>query len=301
MAVKRLLLSVGFIVACAPTYPVAGGDEGGEETGGPDPSSESSGGASSSGAADTGSSSGGSEEESSSGESTGFVETDTDTDGEIIECSMFEQDCPDGQKCMPYANDGGNTWNATMCVPIAEDPAQLDEPCTVEESGVSGVDTCDLGLMCWDVDPATLQGECIAMCRGDESEPECPDPTDWCSISGDGILTLCLGTCDPLGSDCDADEVCVPVSSRFVCTTNAAPKGAGNDGDPCEYTNVCNPGLVCLGAEFVPGCEGDTGCCAAYCDLAAPDCDGTSCLPWFDEGQAPEELDHVGVCGVDPE
>ena len=303
MAVKRLLLSVGFVLGCGPAVSAGGGDGAGEDTGGPDPSSSASPGeASSSGGGESGSSWGGGEASSSSGEeeSTGFV--DTDTDGQIIECSMFEQDCPPGQKCMPYANDGGNNWNATMCVPIANDPAQLDEPCAVEESGVSGVDNCDLGLMCWDVDPDTLQGECIAMCAGDVTDPVCPDPTDWCSITGDGILTLCLGTCDPVAPDCDADEVCVPVpTERFVCTTNATPEGEGNDGDPCEFVNVCNPGLVCVGAEFVPGCDDEPGCCTAFCDLTDPDCSGTSCLPWFEDGQAPAELEHVGICGVEPE
>ncbi|MEX1364969.1 MAG: hypothetical protein AB1Z98_17710, partial [Nannocystaceae bacterium] len=32
------------------------------------------------------------------------------------QCSLFAQDCPDGEKCMPWANDGGDAWNATICV-----------------------------------------------------------------------------------------------------------------------------------------------------------------------------------------
>ena len=73
-------------------------------------------------------------------------------------CSTFAQDCPPGFKCMPWASDGGNSWNATRCVPIAPDPNAPGEPCTVEGSGVSGLDDCDGTSMCWDVDPDTLEG-----------------------------------------------------------------------------------------------------------------------------------------------
>src|SRR5262245_13882487 len=45
-------------------------------------------------------------------ESIGFIE-DHDGGGHSWECSLFEQDCPIGEKCNIYANDGGNAWNAT--------------------------------------------------------------------------------------------------------------------------------------------------------------------------------------------
>ena len=54
-----------------------------------------------------------------------------------------------------WANDGGGAWNATKCEEIPPEPDGVGEPCTVEISGTSGVDTCVLGAMCWDVDPET--------------------------------------------------------------------------------------------------------------------------------------------------
>ena len=42
--------------------------------------------------------------------------------GSTIECDIWADDCPRGTKCMPWAADGGSTWNATKCSRLA-DPA----------------------------------------------------------------------------------------------------------------------------------------------------------------------------------
>ncbi len=65
-----------------------------------------------------------------------------DGGGSVIACDLWSQDCPPGEKCMPWANDGGNTWNATRCTPIDDDPRSVGEPCTVVESG--GVSAAEL-------------------------------------------------------------------------------------------------------------------------------------------------------------
>src|SRR5688500_2427888 len=54
------------------------------------------------------------------------------------ECDPYAQSCPPGEKCTWYAGDGGNSWTDTKCVPIMEDPAQIDEDCFVVDNGVSG-------------------------------------------------------------------------------------------------------------------------------------------------------------------
>ena len=50
-------------------------------------------------------------------------------DGVIDEnqCNPFTQDCPEGEKCMPWANDGGGSWNATRCSPISDNPGEPGE------------------------------------------------------------------------------------------------------------------------------------------------------------------------------
>ncbi|MGH1344981.1 MAG: vWA domain-containing protein [Nannocystales bacterium] len=126
----------------------------------------------------------------------GFI-TDPDGGGVSVECSVWDQDCGDGEKCGPWANDGGPLHNATRCVPVAPDPLAPGEPCAVEGSGVSGLDDCDIGVVCYDVVEKTLEGTCVAMCSGPESSPVCPKGS-WCNITNDGVLALCM-----------PDELCV--------------------------------------------------------------------------------------------
>jgi len=123
--------------------------------------------------------------------------TDPDGGGVAIECSGWDQDCPAGEKCQPWANDGGPQHNATRCTPVAPDPMSPGDPCTVEGSGVSGIDDCDVGVLCFDVAEDSLEGTCVAMCGGSEKSPECPEGS-WCSISNEGVLALCL-----------PDELCI--------------------------------------------------------------------------------------------
>jgi hypothetical protein len=91
---------------------------------------------------------------------------------------------------MPWADDGGTEWNATKCSALDPDSKAPGEPCTAEGSGVSGVDDCEEGSMCWDVDPDTLQGFCVAFCIGTEANPSCADPELVCTILD--FLPLCL-------------------------------------------------------------------------------------------------------------
>ena len=217
------------------------------------------------------------------------------------ECSIFTQDCPAGYKCAPYANDGGSAWNDTKCVPVVEDPNLPGEPCTVEGSGVSGIDDCDVTSMCWDIDPKTNEGTCVAHCIGDVSDPSCLEPCFGCSISASGPIALCLPTCDPLTQNCDVGQACHPVSELFACVPDGSPEGTGI-GSACEFINACPPGLFCLDASVVPACESGVGCCAPVCPVGGADpcpglLPGTECTPWFPEGPPKD----AGLClSADP-
>ncbi len=220
------------------------------------------------------------------------------------ECGIFEQDCPAGEKCMPWANDGGSSWNATRCTTVVASPDQVGDECTVEGSGTSGFDSCDLGAMCWGVDAKTNIGVCVEMCGCTELTPTCDTPNTACSISNGGVIALCLGVCNPLDPDaCDAGEGCYASGSLFQCANDASGE-LGTPGDPCEFLNVCDPGSYCGMPSFVPGgCGGSTGCCTALCDPSdGPEqcLAGQSCVPFYDEGGAPDEcLGQVGVCVAD--
>jgi hypothetical protein len=233
----------------------------------------------------------------------GFIYGAPDGGGVNIECDVWAQDCPRGEKCMPWANDGGSSWNATRCSPIEPDPMGVGETCTVEDSGVSGIDDCELGAMCWNVDADTLMGTCVAQCSGTEANPECPADFS-CMISNAGTLTLCLPSCDPLAPACAANEICAPVDDQFFCLPDFSGD-AGVHGDPCEFITACDPGLFCANSGEVPGCEGSIGCCAEFCDTtitADQQCtgfaDGEDCVPWFMDGEAPMGLEQLGACVI---
>lgn len=222
---------------------------------------------------------------------------------EAFECDTFEQDCPEGEKCMPWANDGGSSWNATRCSPVALDPGQTDDPCTVEGSGVSGIDSCDVGLMCWDVNPKTNEGVCWALCTGSPKLPTCEADNATCQIASDGALALCVPRCNPLTQDCREGQGCYPINDSFQCAPVGGRPPAG-PGQSCEYINSCEAGTACLPGEAVPGCEELFGCCTEFCDLGSKLGDaqcsgmdlGQQCQPWYEPGTAPPGYENVGIC-----
>ena len=214
-----------------------------------------------------------------------------------VDCDVWGQDCPEGQKCMPYANDGGTAWNALKCTPVVPNPDQPGEPCVVELDPYSGFDSCEEGAMCWDVDPETNEGVCLAMCTGSRVDPMCA-PGFYCPLLADGTIILCHPLCDPLAQDCPPDERCVPDSGGHDGFWECVPasSGDGQYGDPCSLH--CAQGLACVGSKYVPGCQADS-CCTPWCSTSTPDpCpgEGQACVPWYDEGDAPEGYEDLGLC-----
>ena len=280
-------------------------------TTGADPTS-ASGGDSSSGSSSgawgsSSSSSSGDAESSTSGSSTsgdsnsglGFIDP-SDT-GPIDACDPYAQDCPDGEKCNAYANDGG-IWNALGCFPVVVGAGLAGDVCETEGGGASGYDTCDLGLMCWDVDTETGEGTCVPMCEGTADDPTCSEPGTQCTIANDGTLNLCLPPCDPLGQDCDNGQACYPIDNTFVCAPDASG-GAGMAGEPCSTINACSAGTACISPDaYGAACPaGSPGCCTPYCEIGEPaDCpeDYQFCDAWFDKGTAPDGFETVGVCSA---
>ncbi|HWB74731.1 MAG TPA: ribulose phosphate epimerase [Nannocystaceae bacterium] len=221
----------------------------------------------------------------------GFVlRPDTHTESE---CDPRAQDCPRGEKCTAWANDGGSSWNANKCVPVTGDGVDGD-PCNVEGTGVSGIDDCAVGFMCWDVDPETSMGVCVAFC---DPQGTCPTGTI-CAVQNDGVLPICITSCDPLIQDCPEGQGCNAKdgdNGELICIPDASGSG-GLDGDPCEFDNVCDPGLVCIGGSA--GCN-STWCCTPWCDLSMPNtCPGAGeeCIAHFDD--PPPGTEDVGICVV---
>lgn len=205
--------------------------------------------------------------------------------------------CPEGEKCMPWANDGGTQWNALRCAPIDPDAGAPGEACLVEGSQWSGIDDCDATSMCWQVDPKTNGGTCHAFCGAVPEQGVCADGYDCVVLPID--VPLCVVSCDPLASLCDEGQLCLPSGSGFTCL---AHDGTGVAlGEPCDVPGACDgAGLCAFGPAFSCGNAPGQGCCAAPCDVDAPGpCDGPGsiCEAWFPL-RPPPELAHLGACAV---
>jgi hypothetical protein len=233
---------------------------------------------------------------SDSGSGRSFIE---EPDPGIPDCDPFAQDCPDGEKCVPWGSTGGH-WDAVKCVPVLGDQ-KPGEPCHYAGT-VEATDDCDATSHCWDLD-GEGNGICAPFCLGTPDEPYCPDLpgcNDYhCLTSGSGWINLCVTTCDPLAQDCGEGLGCFWASGfQCVFTTEDLPIGA-----ECGFINDCAAGLSCVSAEQVPGCAGDS-CCTAFCDVGAvvDPCPqllpGTSCVLFQD--LADPECTDVGMCLAPP-
>lgn len=228
---------------------------------------------------------------------TGPVSSTSGTTGIATDiCSTFKQDCPEeGEKCMPHSDDPAAAWDSLGCFPIVRDPDTPGDECSISGPPYSGFDTCDGTSMCWGLDPESNTGTCVPFCAGSPGNPLCDEPNASCLIANEGVIAVCLPNCDPLLQDCDEGQACVPANGGFVCAPDAS-MGDTEIGDPCEFINECAPGYLCVSGEAV-GCDGPS-CCTQFCYEPEPaDCPKPYvCVPYFENGDAPDGLENVGVC-----
>jgi hypothetical protein len=228
-----------------------------------------------------------------------------DAGGSPFECNLEAQDCARGFKCMPYSSQGGSWWDATACFPVDPEPVGLGEPCQWEGEPWSGVDDCGFAQVCWSFEPGdggVCKGLCLFENPGDWTSVTCEDPAAIPFVGCQTCFCWCETQCDPLAQDCAAGQACVASSDIFMCVPDASDE-LGAYGDSCEFINACDPGLMCLDPDAVPGCDGPVGCCTPFCDTTQPNAcpgaaEGQECQPWYEPGDAPPGLENVGVCAV---
>lgn len=217
-------------------------------------------------------------------------------------CNGFHQldpECPDGQKC---SLDGSTSY--TRCVDIVDDPKSMYEPCTVMGDSISGLDDCDLGLICWYVDERG-HGTCFGLCDGSYEDCNCADPkAPWPAFCQECAVGFCFPRCDPFLQDCPEGQSCIPDAGIVVCVLDASGD-AGAVNDPCEFANECDEGLVCSPtATASSNCDPNaTGCCQPFCNTdemqPCPNPD-QSCIQYFPDEDAPSGLENLGICGIPP-
>lgn len=234
------------------------------------------------------------------------TDAETTTGAPTGECDPWLQDCPDGYKCMAFTEEGMNFFSGNKCTPVVPNPGSAGDPCHVEGGWWTGVDDCDYGLACWDINHDTNEGICRALCTGSADNYSCPEKSQVCTFWVPGIAHICLETCDPLAQDCPAGQSCSPNwgtdGQEFVCKAEYSGD-EGQEFDPCWASNTCDPGLICWSSTLATECDlASEGCCLPFCDLTDPTCNGAGaeCLPFYDliGGAAPPAYMNVGLCGL---
>lgn len=297
---RRLVFACGIdlavvgAVACGTTGD-APGTEDGATTGAASTGSGTSDASTTTGLAD---SSGGANDESSSGGDDSSVDA---------ECSIWDQDCPMGEKCAPWSLEPDLVPDEIRCCPEDANAAQPGDACIVDGYFGSCVDDCVKGSMCLDFDGDGM-GTCQKYCTGSANDPAC-ELGQGCFIYFSGV-PFCFDTCDPLVQNCPEGNGCYPDADEdggtgFLCLPSIGPSAVGG---PCWLLSGCQPGLICVTPDFVPSCNQNFGCCTPLCDITeTPDpCPAVDtaleCVSWYIGGQMPPDVSYanVGACIIPP-
>jgi hypothetical protein len=109
-----------------------------------------------------------------------------------------------------------------------------------------------------------------------------------CDESNDGVIIVCLDTCDPLAQSCPEGQICFfDGVDTFICDFDASGD-MGKYGDPCAYINVCDYGLFCASQENGAGLSvGGRLLLALLQHHGAEHLPGApmqECVPWYEDG-----------------
>lgn len=256
----------------------------------------SSGGTGTTDAADSGSASTqDAAETSAASESGNSSESGAPADLGSGDCDIAAQDCPDGQKCVPYAENIGECCvDKLHCVPDEGDGV-FGDSCTREAQ----TDDCAPKHFClttpaWGTGP----GSCIEGCS---STSPCSDNSFLCLPISDEF-SACTKLCHPFEAEScpqlDNEVHCYPSEANvFICAPSGADEGKGRDGDSCVGWNGCAEGFACVPKASKANCADEAeDCCSPMCDTSDPKAcgPGEECSPLTDIFR-PGAMD-VGVC-----
>ena len=234
---------------------------------------------------------------------TGSAEDEGDGEGFVMmpdggpgnECDPKEQDCPDGQKCTAWANDGGTFWNANRCVDETGEGVSGDV-CMVEGGGVSG-DRQLLGRA--HLHEHRRGGPRVvhlvsarATTRAARPGTSARSTTTVCSPSAWSRAIRCCPTC-PEGQSC----IDTP-NQRFHLLQRRLGHRGGPTAIRARPPTARTPATRDTGADPAPPTAPTSNCCTPYCDVteASPCQQPDQCISFFGEGDAPPEYTNVGVC-----
>ncbi len=186
-------------------------------------------------------------------------------------CNLTDQDCDAGFKCA-YALDAGAA--ARECVPAGD--AGEGEACVT--TAVS--DTCAPGLICLP-DPLPDGGSPLVCIRFCNSIQDCAAPQACFVVvlpeQSPERPFICESPCDLFGADCPPGLSCYPGTVAPGCY----PTGITAVGEPCTFSLECVTGAACV-----------DGACRELCGTAgAPSCSAGTCTSLEVPG-----ISDVGAC-----
>lgn len=212
------------------------------------------------------------------------------------------QDCPNGERCTPAALVPNVPWHTFRCVPVASEPKEVGDTCSVFGSPNAGCDDCVAGAMCLFVFENDGEGVCVGFCEhSGQGTYVCAEDGKVCAMANNGALPVCLDPCNPLSPGCPPEAGCLYIHEiqDFLCGPPWMNTGYG---EPCTTElGSCASGLACVDTTAFPEGVCPSGCCTQACDLSAPNqcphaADGQVCTPLYEPGQAPPGNENVGLC-----
>lgn len=207
----------------------------------------------------------------------------TQSDGSNLpgECSLLQQDCPTGLKCVVSVD-----LNVTKCVFLGglnEPEAACESVIVTDEFGQEFYgDDCEINSVCF-------IGRCVETCGCSYATPSCSDARYLC----DGIAPwpFCLEPCNLFEQDCPTGYRCL--------SYGGGPFGCYPLADELPIDAACSDNLDCTGsAQCVIDLEGNTVCkssCALDGSIECPPGEGT-CVGFEDYTGADACLMGVGAC-----
>ena len=182
---------------------------------------------------------------------------DRDGNPRCTSCEPPDQGCPPGNKCTM------TTAKVFACFDAG--PQGPGDDCSSQ--------ACQAGLICITYDGSDYR--CWQYCQSSDDCPGEDTHCIWPWPETTEVWGICRPGCDPVKqTGCGQDEACIYMDPD-VGSTDCWTAGSLQEGDECDFTELCAAGLDCVKD---PGSDPPTYHCRRYCDATHPCSSGFECI-----------------------